>query len=144
MAKGKFTKLTGVEFASVSFGSDTARVGCRMRREERELTEMDELLTGARLEVRMSLVNEDQPKLPMPGAPKARLIEGQADCKHLGVSSSTISFGLTFARSSIDANIMADLANGSGILELKRVGDADTVADGDAGGDDAQEDAGDA
>lgn len=128
MASKKKQKLS-VDFSSVSFGGQTARVGIKCKRDKIDLAMADELLCGARLAVEMRITGgDDKPLLPN-ALPH---MSGIADCKHLGVTTDEISAGLTFQRKDLDANSLVAFSNGSGTLSIERVGDVDDIEDEEA------------
>ena len=116
----KVNEKLEVEFAGVSFGKATARMGIRFARSSLPLASVERLLVGARLRVNIE-ITDGQPMLP--NVQKAKL-SSVADCQRVGITMTDYTAGLTFAKAEIDANILCHFANGSGTLEAERIGDA--------------------
>lgn len=127
MAKNESRKFE-VEFGTVSFGKETARLGIRFARGEMTLNQAVDLLCGARLRLDMRVTDGNNPLLP-DALPNLKSI---ADSKHLGVTMRDFTVGLAFSRAEIDANTLCNFANSKGVVKADRIGNIEpAVADAD-------------
>ena len=121
MAKEK--KTLAVKFGSVNFGKESARIGVHVSRDRLDLEGADRLLTGAQLDVKMTLCSDlNNPTLPMnTDLPE---LSTSATCKSIGVKADAIGFGLTMQIVGLDTQKLIDFRNRDGKLVLTRTGDA--------------------
>ena len=130
MAKSKMTMTAS--FANAVFKGDKASIGVKLKREDLKvtLTELDEMLVGARLDVTLTPTAGDgqTPPLPMDGAEIAPFT-GVADCQRLGIGTKDIGATLTFESKGLDEHSLVSLACKSGKIAFTRIGDAGDTPD---------------
>lgn len=121
-------------FGNVSFGTETCSVGVHVGRSLLELEQIESMVVGSRLEVRL----EFDPNAGDDLAGQQKLadtmecaVESVADCKSLTVKSHEYKFGLAFQIKSIDVPTFARVAQKSGRVSLTRIGSSDAAADSD-------------
>jgi hypothetical protein len=136
--KGKGTALLDVpcEFKNVNIGDKTARIGVAVDRGELSVTDADKKLCEQRLSGRIVAKppgsHGDQGALD--GMEDDQIIDAVFDCKGYGVSSDSISFGLTFMLASVDIATLSHFAKRGGRLIVNEAEDlpAGVDADGEA------------
>jgi hypothetical protein len=131
-----------VEFGGVSIGEQTARLGCRFSKSLfNDLNRAADMFVGRRLDCRVGLGGEqDSPGQTMLFDDMEVFVEATADCKRLGLSTDTISIGLTFNLKDVDIETLARFSKGSGRLAVDQVAQipVDTVSSDDDDDDDAK------
>lgn len=117
-----------VDFGGISYGDETARLSCRAARDSISLDDADANLCGKRLELELVAM----PAGSLPGQQQLpdmdEKLKGIADVKRFGVGVDEISFGLTFALSSIDKNQLLEFRKRSGRIVITHV---EVLPDGD-------------
>lgn len=121
-----------VDFAGVSIGDGTCRVGIRIPRGEMKLSKADQMLCGRRLTGRIVLTpnGESANQMYMFKGLKHE-IAGTFDIKGYSVRPDWISCGLTFAMSEIDPRELASFAKRQGRLLVQGVTDIPTARGGE-------------
>lgn len=104
---GKTTVGLGFEFDRSGLAADIA----------------DALLTGARLQVRLDLVDDEPDQIKMfEGGPPT--VESIADCHGLSLKVETCSARLTFRKGDVDLEALLKFASRSARLSAERIGNA--------------------
>lgn len=109
------------EFAGVSIGDATARIGVTVSRDIISLERADDLFANHRLIGRIILGHADDAPL------QGKLFEGDTaiyaafDAKGFRVSSGTIGLGLTFSRKDVNVSELANFAKSEGRLQIAEV-----------------------
>ncbi len=117
-----------VDFAGVSIGDGTCRVGIRIPRGELSLAKADKTLCGRRLTGRIVLTpNGESPNQMYMFEDLKHEIRGTFDIKGYNVRPDWISCGLTFAMSEIDPRELASFAKRQGRLLVQGVTDIPTA-----------------
>lgn len=110
-----------VQFGGVSIGKSTARLGCAVDRQSLNLVAADEAFCGHRLTGTVRLGGEDgQPMLDGMDDLEHE-VAGTFDCKRIGVSAESISFGLTFSLADVEVGELAKLSKGAGRLLVESI-----------------------
>ncbi len=121
-----------VDFAGVSIGDGTCRVGIRIPRGEMKLAKADQMLCGRRLTGRIVLTpNGESANQMYMFKDLKHEIRGTFDIKRYSVSPDWISCGLTFAMSEIDPRELASFAKRQGRLLVQGVTDIPTAKGGE-------------
>lgn len=129
-----------VEFATVSIGETTARIGVKVARESLDLLEADNVLCGHRLTGRVTLGRRDDAKGQQTFDEVDYEVAGTFDVKRFGVNASHITSGLTFNLADIDVAELARFSKGVGRLIVSGVAEIPDGAgsEGDAEHEDAE------
>ncbi len=126
MAKKAVAILTiPLTYGNVTVGDETISVGVKTERKNLTLSSADKQLIGKRLIGRVTCrpesgENPEQGSLIDDGEVE---VEGAFDVHGIHVTRKKLSFGLSFARSSVDITIITDFAKRSGNLVITEIGD---------------------
>ncbi len=110
-----------VQFGGVSIGDQTARLGVRISRQCIKLEHADEYFSGRRLSIQVALGGgEDSPGQMLLLDDMDFVIASVCDVKRYGVTSDTISTGLTFSLKDTEIETLARFSKGSGRLAINQ------------------------
>jgi hypothetical protein len=127
-----------VSYGNVNIGDESARLGCVAHRGNLTVAQADKNLCGKRLRVKIvgRAASAQAEQGSIPGIEADVELEATADVKSIGVSTKTISFGLTFALESVDVPTLAHFAKRDGVVTVFEATDipADD-GEGEEGGD---------
>lgn len=124
MAKKPAAILTiPLAYGNVTVGDETISVGVNTERKNITLSQADKQLIGKRLVGRITCrpgnQNADQQSL----LDAEESVEAAFDVNGIHVTRKRLSFGLSFARSSVDMTTITDFAKRSGDLVITEIGD---------------------
>lgn len=126
-----------VTFGGLSVGDKTCRIGMRVSRANYTPSKADKQLVEKRLSVRLRAVPNgstgDQASLP--GLDNDRVVEAVGDCNGYSATGKALSFGLTFALSSVDVESLSHFPKRDGQLIVSGI---EEIPDGEQAGEDEE------
>jgi hypothetical protein len=114
-----------VKYSNVNIGDKTGRIGLSVHRGNMTVAEADRTLCDKRLHVRL-LARPEGSQAEQEGLPGLEAdveLEAVCDVKGYGVTSRSISFGLTFMLKSIDLTLVPQFAKHEGMLTILAAGE---------------------
>lgn len=129
--KREFDIEADCKFGNLSVGAEKATVSVTIERGNVDARKLEELVVGARLDVRLTWDRNGQ--LDAPGQAKLANTEDElvacCDCPSIQVKRDKLGFRLSCPVGSIDVQRLASAAQMSGHISLTRVGDTCEVDD---------------
>jgi hypothetical protein len=111
------------EFGTVSFGAEVARISCRVARSAIGLEAADKWLCGKRLTGRLTS-NSEINQQTLPGMDDAAdSVSGAFDVKGFGVRPDVLTFGLAFAKQSVNKLDLISMCRRAGRIIIEKAED---------------------
>lgn len=118
-------------FGNLNVGDKTCRLGVRVDRSRLTLTKANEYLCGRRLTIKLMVEAGSGETPAIPALSSSLDLVGTFDCKSFGVTTKSLTFGLTGSIPDLDLEILTKFAKRDGHLSIAEVADLPEDEQGD-------------